>query len=112
MIIDGSENKFPAYVFKEHSTKKQEVCTEKKEICTEKKESGVTNTFAAGKNLPKDVFKSVILTFIVEYADANGVSEKEIISEMSNTINGPMWNFEKLLIKAVLSNAIEQKGVK
>ena len=112
MIIDGSENKIPAYVFKEYSTEKQETCIEKKETCAEKKESGVTNMFDAAKNLPKEVFKSVILTFIVEYADANGVSEKELISDISDIVNGPVWDFEKLLVKAVVANARELKGVK
>lgn len=105
MIIDGSENKIPAYILKEYSTEKQETCAEKKE-------SGVASIFDATKNLPKEVFESLILSFIVDYADANSISEKELISEMSNTINGPLWNFEKLLLKAILVNAREQKGVK
>ena len=105
MIIDGSENKIPAYILKEYSTEKQETCAEKKE-------SGVANIFDAIKNLPKEVFEQGVLSFIVEYADANGISEEELISEISSTINGPLWNFEKLLMKAILANVREQKGVK
>lgn len=107
MIIDGSENKIPLNVLKE-----SKIINEKNIEANDTTDDGsVTasqHVFDSFNKLPKDVFVTALLSFIVDYADANGISEKEIVAKLEEPMNSVFWELDKLLIKSL--NVAMKKG--
>ena len=107
MIIDGSENKIPLNVLKESKIINEKNIeangTTDAEFVTTSQ-----NVFDSFNKLPKDVFVTALLSFIVDYADANGISEKEIVAKLEEPMNSALWGLDKLLIKTL--NVAMKKG--